>query len=243
MSTRQLTYTGVDVLETLDRATNYNALLLGLILDGSGDCSRMLDFGAGIGTFAKLLRNRGVDVVCVEPDVLLANGLVRDGFLTFNNLNEVPDGSFDFIFTLNVLEHIEDDQTSFCRLATKLAKSGRLLIYVPAFQCLWTSLDEKVKHYRRYHRADLERLARSAGLTVCKTRYVDSLGFFAALGFKVFGNKKGHLSARAVSLYDRCVVPLSRLLDLLVGRLFGKNVYLIATNDNQASASDPSRSV
>jgi len=231
MSNPQPTYTGVDVLETLDRATNYNSLLLNLILQSSGDCCRMLDFGAGIGTFAKLLRNRGVDVVCVERDAFLANGLVRDGFLTFNDLNEVPDGSFDFIFTLNVLEHIEDDQTSFCRLAAKLARGGRLLIYVPAFQCLWTSLDEKLKHYRRYRRAGLKRLARSAGLTVCKTRYVDSLGFFAALGFKVFGNKNGHLSARGVSLYDRCIVPLSRLLDLPLRRLFGKNVYLIATND------------
>ena len=124
MSTPQLTYTGVDVLETLDRATNYNSLLLDLILDNSGDCTRMLDFGAGIGTFAKLLRNRGIEVVCVEPDALLANGLVGDGFLTFNDLNEVPDGSFDFIFTLNVLEHIEDDETSFRRLATKLARGG-----------------------------------------------------------------------------------------------------------------------
>jgi len=231
MSTPQLTYTGADILETLDRATNYNSLLLDLILDSSGDCSRMLDFGAGIGTFAKLLRNRGVDVVCVEPDVLLANGLVRDGFLAFNDLNEVPDGWFDFIFTLNVLEHIEDDQTSFCRLATKLSRGGRLLIYVPAFQCLWTSLDERLKHYRRYRRRQLEQLACSAGLTVWKTRYADALGFFATLGFKLFGNKNGDLSARAVNFYDRYIVPLSRSLDVMFGRLFGKNVYLVASKD------------
>ena len=60
MSTPQLTYTGLDVLETLDRATNYNSLLLDLIVDSSGDYSRMLDFGAGIETFAKLLRNRAL---------------------------------------------------------------------------------------------------------------------------------------------------------------------------------------
>ena len=229
MSAPQLSYTGIDVLETLEGATNYNSLLLDLIVDSSGDCSRMLDFGAGTGTFAKLLRTKSIDVVCVEPDVLLANGLARDGFLTFNDLNQVSDGSFDFIFTLNVLEHIEDDQASLCRLAAKLARGGRLLIYVPAFQCLWTSLDERLKHYRRYRRAGMERLARSAGLGVCKTRYVDSLGFFAALGFKVFGNKNGYLSARAVSLYDRYVVPVSRLLDFLFGRLLGKNIYLIAS--------------
>lgn len=231
MRTPQLTYTGVDILETLDRATNYNSLLLDLILDSSGDCKRMLDFGAGIGTFAKLLRNKGVDVVCIEPDALLANGLVRDGFLTFNELDEVPDGSFEFVFTLNVLEHIEDDQATFCGLAGKLAKGGRLLIYVPAFGCLWSSLDKRLEHYRRYHRQRLERLARSAGLTVWKTRYADSLGFFATLGFKVFGNKNGALSVRAVDFYDRYIVPLSKSLDFVFGRLFGKNVYLIASKN------------
>jgi SAM-dependent methyltransferase len=231
MSAPGLSYTGIDVLETLEGATNYSALLVDLILESSQGRSRMLDFGAGTGTFAKLLRTKGIDVVCVEPDMHLAERLIRDGFLTFNDLNDVPDGSFEFILTLNVLEHIKDDQTSFRRLASKLAKGGRLLVYVPAFQILWTSLDERLKHYRRYRRAGMERLARSAGLGVCKTRYVDSLGFFAALGFKVFGNKNGHLSARAVSLYDRCVVPLSRLLDFLFGRLLGKNIYLIASKN------------
>ena len=231
MSDPQPSYTGMDVLETLEGATNYNSFLLDLILENSQGCSRMLDFGAGTGTFAKLLRNKGIDVVCVEPDTHLAERLIRDGFLTFNDLNDVPDGSFEFIFTLNVLEHVEDDQTSFRRLASKLAKGGRLLVYVPAFQILWTSLDERLKHYRRYRRAGLERLARWAGLAVWKTRYADSLGFFAALGFKLFGNRNGHLSAQAVSLYDRCVVPLSRLLDVVLGRLFGKNVYLIASKN------------
>jgi SAM-dependent methyltransferase len=239
MSAPEPRYTGVDILETLEGATNYNSLLLDLIRESSQGRSRMLDFGAGTGTFAKLLRTKGVDVVCVEPDTHLAERLIRDGFLTFRDLNDVPDGSFDFILTLNVLEHVEDDWTSFRQLASKLAKGGRLLVYVPAFQILWTSLDERVKHYRRYRRAGLERLARSIGLSVCKTRYVDSLGFFAALGFKIFGNKNGHLGARAVGLYDRWVVPLSRLLDLPAGRLLGKNVYLIASNDNQPSAPHP----
>ena len=235
MTAPQLSYTGVDILEALEGATNYNSLLLDLVRESSQGRSRMLDFGAGTGTFAKLLRSKGIDVVCVEPDTQLAERLIRDGFLTFNDLKDVPDASFEFIFTLNVLEHVNDDWSSFRQLASKLAKDGRLLVYVPAFQSLWTTLDQRLKHYRRYRRAGLERLAQLAGLRVCKTRYVDSLGFFAALGFKIFGSKSGQLSARAVSLYDRCVVPLSRLLDLLAGRLFGKNVYLIASKDDHSS--------
>jgi SAM-dependent methyltransferase len=228
MSNPQLSYTGLDILETLQSATNYNALLLNLILRSAGERRPMLDFGAGVGTFAKLLRNRDAEVVCVEADAYLSDMLARDGFLTFRDLNDVPDGSFDFIFTLNVLEHISDDLTTVYRLGTKLKKQGRLLVYVPAFQCLWTSLDDKVKHCRRYRRAELERLICSAELSPLESGYVDSLGFFAALVFRIFGNQRGDLSARACAFYDRCVIPLSKGLDHLLSGLFGKNVYVVA---------------
>src|SRR5690349_8096197 len=105
MNASELSYTGIDLLETLEGATNYNSMLLDLVRETSQGRSRMLDFGAGTGTFARLLRGKGVDVVCVEPDTQLAQRLVSDGFVTFNDLNDVPDGSFEFIFTLNVLEH------------------------------------------------------------------------------------------------------------------------------------------
>ena len=105
------------------------------------------------------------------------------------------------------------------------------MVYGPAFNCLWTSLDDKLKPARRYRRAGLERLTRSVGLSVRKSRYVDSLGFVAAPGFKILGNKHGHLSARAITFYDRYVVPPSRVLDPLLGRLLGKNVYVVALKD------------
>jgi SAM-dependent methyltransferase len=234
----QLTYTGLNVLETLDGATNYNALLVDLILQSAHGRQRMLDFGAGLGTFSKLLRAKGTEVVCVESDPYLADALVRDGFQTFRHLNEVQDGSFEFIFALNVLEHIEDDLATTRRLAAKLKKHGRLLVYVPAFQCLWTSLDDKLKHYRRYRQAGLTRLARSTGLSVWRSRYADSFGFFAAWAFKILGNKNGNLSARAVSLYDRYVVPLSRRLDPVLGRWIGKNVYIVASKIEKPHASE-----
>jgi SAM-dependent methyltransferase len=224
-------YTGVDILRALERANNYNTLLVDLILRTATSRCRTLDFGAGIGTFSKLLRTKGMDVTCVEPDFSLSEALTRDGFPTFRDLNELPDGCFEFIVAMNVLEHIEDDRATLCQLGAKLEKQGRLFVYVPAFECLRTSLDEKLGHYRRYRRPHLERLARSTGLSILESRYVDSLGFFAALSFKIFGNKGGDLSTRAITLYDSCVVPPSRALDPLLGRLFGKNVYVVAMKD------------
>lgn len=229
MSDPNLSYTGLDLLWALDGAVNYNALLVNLIRENAAGRQPMLDFGAGVGTFSKLLRKEGVDVRCVEPDRYLSHCLVRDGFSTFGDLNEVPDNSFEFVFALNVLEHIEDDGAALRQLRAKLRETGRLLIYVPAFKLLWTSLDEKVKHYRRYRRKDLERLTRSAGFSVQKSCYVDSLGFFAALAFKLIRSKKGDPSARSIRLYDRYIVPPSKALDRLFGGLFGKNVYVVAS--------------
>jgi hypothetical protein len=230
VSDPELSYTGLDVLETLESATNYNALLLDLILRSAGGRRRMLDFGAGLGTFSKLLRNKNVEVVCVEPDAYLSNILARDGFSTFTDLNQVPDGSCEFVFALNVLEHIKDDWTTIYRLGTKLKRQGRLLVYVPAFECLWTSLDEKLRHYRRYRRKSLQRLMRGARLSVLDSGYVDSLGFFAALVFKILGTS-ADLSPQAVAFYDRYIVPASRALTPLLRRTFGKNVYVVASKN------------
>jgi SAM-dependent methyltransferase len=231
VSDPQLSYTGLDLLRALDGAINYNVLLVDLILESAGGRQPMLDFGAGVGTFSKLLRSEGVDMTCVEPDPDLSDCLVRNGFSTFRDLNEVPDDSFEFVFALNVLEHIADDRAVLRQLGAKLRQTGRLLVYVPAFRFLWTGLDEKIKHHRRYRRKDLERLTRSAGLSVQESRYVDSLGFLATLTFKIVGSKKANPSARAISLYDRYIVPPSRTLDLLFGGLFGKNVYVVASKN------------
>ena len=104
-------YSGVDVLEALERAHNYNDYLTCLICE-STESKDLIDFGAGLGTFSRLLRREGVAVTCVEPDLYLSETLTRDGFPTFRDLDEVPVGSFEFIFALNLLEHIKVDRAT-----------------------------------------------------------------------------------------------------------------------------------
>ena len=60
-------YSGVDVLEALEGAHNYNDYLTRLICE-STESKDLIDFGAGIGTFSKRLRAAGYQVKCIEPD-------------------------------------------------------------------------------------------------------------------------------------------------------------------------------
>ena len=68
----------------------------------------------------------------------------------------------------------------------------------------------------------------SAGFTVVRPRYADSLGFTATLVYKTLDKGMGQINVRLLKAYDRVVFPLSRALDCLLGSLFGKNLYVLA---------------
>ncbi len=222
-------YAGTDNLEVMKEARNYNAFLLDLVMRSATDWTRTIDFGAGIGTFAEMVRERaGIDITCIETDERQRATLRAKGFDAFGNLDALPDGCASFIYSLNVLEHIEDDASAFALLGRKLRPGGRLLIYVPAFEVLFSSMDRKVGHFRRYRRSRLLDLAREARLRVIAARYADSLGWLAALLYRALGPDSGDIDRQSVVMFDRLVFPVSRAVDTLAGRIAGKNVYMLA---------------
>jgi SAM-dependent methyltransferase len=219
-------YSGVDILEALESAHNYNDYLTCLIRE-STESKDLIDFGAGIGTFSKRLRTAGYHVRCIEPDPVERQRLEKQGFDTLENITSVPDDSVSFIFSLNVFEHIEHDSVAIRGIRQKLKPGGTLLIYVPAFECLWTSFDEKLCHYRRYTKTSLRRLVEQEGFAIENVRYADCLGFISALVFRLFNRSASVLTATSISFYDHWLFPPSRVLDRLFDRWFGKNVYVL----------------
>jgi len=192
----------------------------------STESKDLIDFGAGIGTFSKRLRTAGYQVKCIEPDPVQRQILEEQGFDTLANITSVPDDSVSFVFSLNVFEHIQDDSVALREIRQKLKPGGTLLIYVPAFACLWTSLDEKLCHHRRYTKKTLRRLVEQEGFAVEDARYADCLGFIAVLIFRALNRSASALNASSITLYDRWLFAPSRVLDRLFDRWFGKNVYV-----------------
>ena len=225
-------YSGTDTLEALEGAKNYRRFLASLIaslVSGRAPGTEVLDFGAGIGTYAEEARKLGCTVACVELDDRQRARLTREGFAAHRSLDEVPDGSQSSVYSFNVLEHIRDDASAIRDLFRVVAPGGRLLLYVPAFPVLFSAFDRHCGHYRRYRRVPLVSLAQSAGFTVDSCTYADSLGFFASLVYRALNNgEDASPSGRSIALYDIFVFPLSKLLDRVLGRLFGKNLVLFA---------------
>lgn len=218
-----------DLIEVMDEAVLYNRFLTGSIAGWAEGARRILDFGAGNGRFARALAQRGHEVCAVEPDPALRAAIAAAGVDARESLEGFPPGErFDGIYSVNVLEHVEDDAGLARAFFERIAPGGRLYAYVPAFTALWSANDTRVGHVRRYRKQGLVRVAHDAGFREIRARYVDSIGFAAGLWYRHFGNADGGLDVGAVKLYDRAVFPLSRALDTLCSGFVGKNLLLTA---------------
>ena len=228
-------FSGIDNLAIMEYAKHYNAFLLKIIhkhLPISAET--VIDFGAGMGEFALSIRNSVDEVWCVENDPYLKSVIGERRLIVQDSLTQIADSSADYIYSLNVLEHIKNDASVLEDMNRVLKPNGALLIYVPAFMTLYSDMDRKVGHERRYSRTELLSKVRSAGFAVTRCQFVDSIGYFASLYLKSRKNS-GVLNPKLVSFYDRYLFRLSCYFDQLCRYYFGKNLLLVAVKPNNSA--------
>jgi SAM-dependent methyltransferase len=193
----------------------------------------VLEVGAGHGgTTRALCRGRFDRWVCSEPDASLADRLSRSiavGELpdccrvvvgTIDAIRDEP--LFDSVLYMDVLEHIEDDHAELARAGGRLRPGGHLIVLAPAQPWLFSPFDEAVGHYRRYTRRSL-RAAAPEGLERVRLRSLDCVGLLASLGNRLL-LRQSMPTPGQIALWDRLMVPLSRVVDPLCGFSVGKSV-------------------
>lgn len=208
----------------------------------------VLEVGCGTGGNIELLSQFG-DFSAIEMSakaVKLAQlsnpshaNQISQGSLPDHNL---ADRSFDKIFLLDVLEHIEDDTAALKALKALLKKNGQLYITVPAYQWLWSDHDIQNQHKRRYTLKRIRALLKSLGFDVAYSSYFNTLLFpLAAIERlsqrlkSVFGNSKSGSAALDVPVkpINQIFQGIFRLEGIWAGRLsipFGLSIVLVATN-------------
>ena len=133
---RDTAYTGIDNLEVMTGARNYNAYLVDLVARDRGECEELVDFGAGSGTYARMLMDRGYTVTCIEPDATLAEKLAHDGLQVSDSIARMSgiDTSSDVSAAISTVKStkreleklrktLSEDKAK--RLADELAKAVR----------------------------------------------------------------------------------------------------------------------
>jgi SAM-dependent methyltransferase len=196
----------------------------------------VLEVGAGNGgTTLTLCDGKAERWVCLEPDPALAGRLlaaIDAGSLpdccevSIGTLADVDQQDrFDTLLYMDVLEHIRDDHAELASAADRLQVGGNLIVLAPAHQWLFSPFDESIGHYRRYTK-DTLRAAGPDGLTLVKLFYLDTVGLIASLGNR-FVLRSAVPNSRQISLWDGLMVPLSRVVDPLLGYTVGKSVVAV----------------
>ena len=151
---------------------------------------RILEVGAGTGGNLGMLSKFG-EVTAVEADAFArqsAEARTGQPMLAGSLPDAMPafDKEFDLICLFDVLEHVEQSQTSLRVMAGLLNRGGRLMISVPAYMWLWTAHDTSLHHFRRYTVSRLADELASAGLAPQRLTYYNTLLFPLAVIDRLF---------------------------------------------------------
>ncbi|HXS99133.1 MAG TPA: class I SAM-dependent methyltransferase [Elusimicrobiota bacterium] len=219
-------YLGTSHLLATRSLVHYNDYVFRLATNKFPKQGEVLELGPGLGDFTGRFLNAGKKIDVVETELQFHPVLAKLARKVAASLDELQ-GRYDAILSVNVLEHIEDDEAILRQLNSKLKPGGLISLYHPAGPSLYGQLDKLVNHYRRYSREEMVRKVQAAGFQIEEVRYVDSLGWLVMWIYKLLGIGDGNVTPWSMKLYDWTVFPISRVLDPLVGRSFGRSIFVL----------------
>ena len=181
--------------------------------------TKLLDVGCGDGAFLRLASPLFRECYDVDISPSLVEAVRKAGFeATCVDLNEeslpFPDGFFDAVTTLDVIEHIFDPYRFIQELRRVLRNGGRLIIATPNLRyishlvnlvvrgraprtaedtppCVWDG-----GHLHYFTATDLRELLRSENLTVQKTIFYAAKGLKATRKWKLLNRLLNHRLGR-----------------------------------------------
>ncbi len=222
-------------LEAMSVAGRYRAAMSDLVvrkLRLSEQKGRLIDFGAGRGDYAcSIQAMTPMSVVSLEPDSML-HPHYPSGLEVVSSLDAVERSSLDAAYSLNVLEHIEDDVAALKALAARCKPGAAIFILVPGGPSLWTPMDDLVGHLRRYTLKSLSNTVTSAGLRLEDAGWFDRTGYLATKTYQCLAAMRkesatGAVSPGQVKLFDAAFGLLEPGLAFLMPGV-GKNCWVLA---------------
>lgn len=231
---KEIDIEGLVTLNVIEKANRFNEWMYNVI---SPHCKgSILEIGSGIGNISKFfiydnkkivlsdLRNNYCELLTEKfKNPILKIDLVNPNFdKEYKTLFQ----TFDSVFALNVIEHIENDILAISNCKKLLKEGGNLIILVPAYQWLFNNFDYELEHYRRYSRKALKKIIKNNNLKVEKLFFFNVIGIFGwFLSGKIL--KKKIIPEGQMNLFN-FLVPGFKLVDKIVFRKIGLSVICIA---------------
>jgi SAM-dependent methyltransferase len=229
-----------ETLDDLSAAVHYNAWINQMLRPHLG--SRILEIGCGTGNLTGFFAKHGqVLAVDTHPGYLVEarkrlKGARNVSFQKVNLDHQLPSlkrFGADTIVCVNVLEHLEKDHKVLVQCRDLLKPGGKLLLFVPALQSLFGSMDESYGHFRRYSRFELGQKVSKAGFQVEYCRYLNLLGI---LGWWLNGKilRRKIVPKGQMMLYDR-VVWFTSKIERFLPKPIGLSLFCVGQKNYRRS--------
>jgi SAM-dependent methyltransferase len=192
--------------------------------------TQLLEVGCGVGDFIKHLSSE--EKLEITGSEIYIKGLkyakrkLPDiNFIQLDIAQGRIDKYYDLIISFDVLEHIEDDLAAISNIESMLKKDGTLILSVPQHQFMWSSIDDIVKHKRRYSKKDLINKLNKNGLEVeYSTSFVFTL-FPLMLIYRLLENKRNINNSDKIELKKK--VSFSNITNILCNAIMKFDEFLI----------------
>jgi spermidine synthase len=200
---------------------------------------RVLEVGAGIGANTEVLirRSRYTEWVALEPDIEMCNRMNQLPSLVSGGRPDqkikivhgdvakllLEPTRYDCVLYIDVLEHIRDDRREIDGVANLLSPEGLLIILSPAYEWLYSPFDKAIGHIRRYNHKSLRKAVSATEFSQVMIRHLDSSGILLSAANR-FITRKASPKPADIQLWDRVFVPISRVVDPLLGYSVGKSI-------------------
>ena len=97
----------------------------------------ILDIGCGVGDFLNYAKEKGCDITGIEPSEdarKIAEEKLGTKIFSPEELQNIPNESFDIVTMWHVLEHVADLKTEIDHLERIVKKNGRLVLALPNYK-------------------------------------------------------------------------------------------------------------
>ena len=217
----------IAALESISVAENYNKYVADLFFSNIDKTENILDFGAGYGLITEKFKKKGYKISAVEINKTALEKLNDKNIDSYNLIEKVPK-SINCIISLNVLEHIEDDNKYIKKFYNHLPQDGKLILYLPSSNLIWTELDDMVNHKRRYSKSGIVELLNSNSFEIEKIFFVDFTGWIVLFFLKMF-RVKLDFDKRKIKFYDKFIFRTFKFTDYFFKNIIGKNLFIVAS--------------
>ena len=225
---------GADTLLKMRLMRNNNSWVFNKISPYLG--KQTLEIGSGIGTFSNRIVQHTDHLTASDIDKrhiqylkkrFIANPKINIKELDATLIREsLPAKGYDTVVSLNMLEHIEDDNKVLRGINHVLEKNGKLLLLVPAHAFLYGSLDKAIHHHRRYNKQDLIEKLDKAGFDIEKIEYMNFCSVFGwFINFKML--KRKTMPLITIRMLD-LIIPSIAMIEKIVPFPFGLSLFCVA---------------